>query len=599
MRRLILRRILPAHVGVLAAVCVILGFTLTARVGRATADARVDGLIAAAHLVSAGIQPLDTHTPDSESDAQQFVDTVHEATGYAAALFDPTGQALARSQNISQFAVGALVADINEQTEFPRQVVRGDGTAAVLMPLAANRRMFFYLEAVAATELSASPVAGLVVAIFAASLSIVLWATFYTIHKLEEAGRNLLGATADLAAGTLEFEVPAGGPAEIVGAGENLKVAATRLKAQIDDIKSRQNELEAVLSSMVEGVVVLDKERRIRSINQAAARLFDKQSQDASGKTVIEYFRNADLGEVADELFAKRETIERTITVYGRETTYIQVHGTLVVTAEGEESSEILLVLNDISRLRRLEELRKDFVANVSHELKTPITSIKGFVETLIDGAINDRESADRFMEIILHHTNRLGAIIEDLLSLSRLEQDDKQVRFETCDLRVIIRRAVENCSTAATAKEISVSSDVTGDHYAIVSGSLLEQAIVNLLDNAIKYSDPKSHVEVSADCGHKTLSIMVKDEGQGISEQFLPRIFERFYRVDRGRSRNLGGTGLGLAIVKHIALVHQGEVSVESSPGEGSTFAITLPILNEAPPAGGRTAFGINSVGL
>ncbi len=594
MRRLILRRVLPVYVGVLAAVCTILGFTISVRVGSAAADARVDGLVAAAHLIS-----IDAARHDHLRNPQALVELVHGATGYAAAFFHADGRTVARSQSISQFAVGALVADIDDQTIFPRELVRSDGTAAVLLPLNNDAQVFLYLEASAPTTLSAQSLGGLILAVFAGGLSLVLWATLHAIRKLEETGRKLLGATADLASGRLEFEVPFTGPSELTAAGENLRIAASRLKEHIDDIKSRQNELEAVLSSMVEGVVVLDHRERIRSVNSAAARLFDKQSRDAPGKTVIEYFRNADLGEVVDDLLGKRETIERTITVYGRDTTHIQVHATIVVHPEGHESSEALLVLNDVSRLRRLEQLRKDFVANVSHELKTPITSIKGFVETLIDGAINDRESADRFMEIILHHTNRLGSIIEDLLSLSRLEQDDEQVRFEACDLRAIIRRAVENCSAAADAKEIDVSSEVRGDQYAVVSGNLFEQAIVNLLDNAIKYSDANSHVKIVATGDREKLEIVVQDEGQGIPEQYLPRIFERFYRVDRGRSRSLGGTGLGLAIVKHIALVHQGEVSVDSTPGVGSTFTITIPTLTETQLAGKRPPSGLGSAGL
>ena len=236
-------------------------------------------------------------------------------------------------------------------------------------------------------------------------------------------------------------------------------------------------------------------------------------------------------------------------------------------------------MFNDVTQLRRLEDMRRDFVANVSHELKTPLTAIKGFVETLHQGQA-DPEEARRFLGIIARHVDRLNVIIEDLLMLSRIEDQAEraEIKRETVRLRDVFGNAVQICRPAADAKRIRIR--VAGDETltASVDPVLLEQAVVNLLDNAVKYSDPEREVEISGRAADREIRIRVQDQGVGIERRHLPRLFERFYRVDKARSRAVGGTGLGLAIVKHIAQAHGGHVSVESTVGEGSRFTIHLP---------------------
>jgi two-component system phosphate regulon sensor histidine kinase PhoR len=219
-------------------------------------------------------------------------------------------------------------------------------------------------------------------------------------------------------------------------------------------------------------------------------------------------------------------------------------------------------------------------VANVSHELKTPITSIQGFVEALLEGAMNDHKQAERFLKIIAKHSDRLNSIIEDLLILSRLEEDRerKETSFEVTDLKAVLASAIELSSIKAEEKQMRIEL-VCQDHArAKINAALLEQAMVNLIDNAIKYSPPGSTIRITTEQKGKQTTISVQDNGCGIAQEHLPRIFERFYVVDKSRSRKLGGTGLGLAIVKHIAQVHGGSVTVESSLGKGSTFTIHLP---------------------
>ena len=239
-----------------------------------------------------------------------------------------------------------------------------------------------------------------------------------------------------------------------------------------------------------------------------------------------------------------------------------------------------MIVLNDVTRLQRLEGVRRDFVANVSHELRTPITSIKGFIETLRDGAIRRPADAEKFLEIVAKQADRMNSIIEDLLLLSRVEQDTREAKvvLESTPIKGVILEAVQVCEPKAHAKDIRITVNCPDGLTARINPALLEQAIINLIDNAIKYSEPGCPVDVEAEEHASEVVIRVRDKGCGIEPEHLPRIFERFYRVDKARSRKLGGTGLGLSIVNHIIQAHEGTVDVQSTPGAGSTFSIHLP---------------------
>jgi len=246
-------------------------------------------------------------------------------------------------------------------------------------------------------------------------------------------------------------------------------------------------------------------------------------------------------------------------------------------------SGEIVALAETLNRmaaqLRGLETMRRDFVANVSHELKTPITAIKGFVETLQDGALEKPADAKRFMEVIARNADRLGAIVSDLLTLARIEQESEHGRLAFVDapLSDVVAGVVELCRPMAAAKHIEISADCPENLVAPMNAQLLEQALANLIDNAVKYSEPKTNIALSVTRAGGEIQVTVADQGVGIPAEHLPRIFERFYRVDKGRSRRLGGTGLGLAIVKHIANAHGGRVTVESRPGKGSRFTLHL----------------------
>jgi len=381
------------------------------------------------------------------------------------------------------------------------------------------------------------------------------------------------------AEGQLDLRVPITGPAELAALANALNEMARQLYDKINTVTSQRNELEAVLSSMIEGVVAVNHQGHIMSMNRAAADLLNVDPEQVKGRNIEEAVREVDIQKFVRRMLKKNEPAEAEISIQVEGERFLQLQGaSLPDVADGKTGA--VVVLHDITRMRRLENVRRDFVANVSHELKTPVTSIQGFVEALSEGGIDDPEQTNRYLGIIARHSDRLNSIIEDLLSLSRLEEDQGQrrIQFDSAPLRPLLVAAVDLLSTKAERHKVKVELICKDDIEVKMNSALIEQAVFNLVDNAIKYSKAEDTVTVSAQQSATEVIISVKDQGCGIGKEHLPRLFERFYVVDKGRSRKLGGTGLGLAIVKHITQVHNGSVTVESSPGIGSTFAIHLP---------------------
>jgi two-component system phosphate regulon sensor histidine kinase PhoR len=365
---------------------------------------------------------------------------------------------------------------------------------------------------------------------------------------------------------------------------------AEQLNERIRTIVSQRNELEAVFASMSEAVLAVDTDERVIKLNKAAAAIFAVNEKGAPGRLLQEVVRNIDLQRQIKQILANQEPLQDEIILQDLEgERFLQTNGVPLHDDNGKNIG-VLVVMNDVTRLRRLENVRRDFVANVSHELKTPITSIKGYVETLMDGAIDNRDDAMRFLKIVTKQTNQLYAIIEDLLSLSRIEKqsEHKEVDLAIGELHKALEEAVLTCQMKAAQKKIRISLQCPENLQAKINFTLLEQAIVNLVVNAIKYSEDGSEVIVKAEekvakDGAKRIIISVQDFGIGIAKKHLPRLFERFYRSDKARSRKMGGTGLGLSIVKHIAQAHGGDASVQSQEGQGSTFFISLPGVQDA----------------
>lgn len=375
--------------------------------------------------------------------------------------------------------------------------------------------------------------------------------------------------------GRLSFD----GCGEIGDLAQAINRTAERLHKQIGAIRHSHNEQEAMLASMEEGVLAIDMDGRIINLNQTCATLLGAEPDAVRGRIVHEVIRKTDLLSLVERALSGQSPAECDLCTRDAGERWLHAHSTTLNDAD-HRTIGALIVLHDITHLRRLENVRRDFVANVSHELRTPITSIKGFVETLLDDRLEDRETAMRFLRIVLRQVNRLNAIIEDLLILSRIERGAEELTIELGEdsVREVLLAAIEMWEKQAVDKGIRLELDCASDLKARMNPHLLEQAIVNLIGNAVRYSESGTTVQVVAGQDNHEVVIQVRDEGCGIEAKHLPRLFERFYRVDKARSRELGGTGLGLAIVKHIALAHRGVVTVESTVGRGSTFSLRLP---------------------
>jgi two-component system phosphate regulon sensor histidine kinase PhoR len=461
---------------------------------------------------------------------------------------------------------------------------------------------------------------GLAAAVCAAGLSFVI------SRRISQPIVQMQQIAQGFAQGQFNLRVPIPSSVELAALAKALNKMATQLHDRIITITNQCNQLQAVLSSMVEGVVAVDGQGRIVSINKAAATLLNIDPLQAQGRNVEEVIRNVDLAEFIKKTLNSEQLTEADILLLTEGNHFFQLHGASLPAPASPDAnrgagpgdtsgspqdslrrSGAVIVLNDMTRMRRLENIRRDFVANVSHELRTPVTSIQGFVEALLEGAMKEPQLADRYLKIIAKHADRLNAIIADLLSLSRLEEDSqsRRISFEKVLIKPVLQAAIELSTVQAARKGIGIKLSCQEDVEAQINSTLLEQALLNLIDNAIKYTEPGGLVCVTAQQegadpprlaaqdssggqaglvrhqsgGRAGIAISVKDKGCGIEKAHLERIFERFYVVDKGRSRRLGGTGLGLAIVKHIAGVHGGSVTVESSPGVGSTFTIHLPV--------------------
>lgn len=360
------------------------------------------------------------------------------------------------------------------------------------------------------------------------------------------------------------------------------QLAESRLFCLTNTDKVESRHQEAVIRSIAEGVIAVDTTGRIHTMNPAASSLLEVSINDVVGKLIEETIRNFELQQFIKDTLDKQQTLQREITSRGATNKTLLITGSVLIDGVGQKIGAVVL-LSDVTRIKKLENMRSEFASNVSHELKTPIASIKGFVETILDmDFAGEPQKARRFLEIIERSAARLHYIVDDLLTLSRIEHSGS-IEKRPCTILPLLRSAASACTARHSQRNVSLKIDCNDNIVALCNSSLLEQAIVNLIDNAIKYSDKNSEIAVQAWRSNDNnqaamVNISVKDTGCGISAEHLDRLFERFYVVDKARSREKGGTGLGLSIVKHIAIAHKGSIKVNSAPGTGSEFVITLP---------------------
>ncbi|OGG54902.1 MAG: hypothetical protein A3F84_27245 [Candidatus Handelsmanbacteria bacterium RIFCSPLOWO2_12_FULL_64_10] len=423
--------------------------------------------------------------------------------------------------------------------------------------------------------------------------------------------RTMTSVARDMARGDFSARAYAPSSDELDSLARALNEMSSQLKARIDQITEEKSLLEAVLASATEGILVTDERGSVLSANAALRDLFQAPpSSPVVGRPSIEVVRNPDVQDAIERTLRSGEETVREVALLSPAERRLEAHFNPIRLHDAVIGS--VGIFYDVTEMRRMERMRRDFVANVSHELRTPLTAIKGCAETLADGALDDRGAAHRFVGTIRSHADRLSALIDDLLSLSRIESGAQEVRRVSQPIQPILRSAVQVVEAAAMQKRITLQTGVPDALPDIpCDETLIEQALVNLLDNAVKYTQEGGRVGIEARIVHGQgetekrrngetergergnspiprfpdspapgwVEVAVKDTGIGISPEHLPRVFERFYRVDRARSRALGGTGLGLSIVKHVVEAHGGSVRAESEVGKGSVFKILLPV--------------------
>jgi two-component system phosphate regulon sensor histidine kinase PhoR len=585
--------------GLLAVVLVVCFWQASVQMARLADESQLRLMLDAARSLSARLPKAGAGAGAiTAEDAAELADSVGRSSGVTVELLDLDGRRLPGSAEEA-----ASVPD--ESTSSLLQTARSGGIATESRYDASSGRRMLAVAVPSAVE---GRPAGIVrVTADSREADRALWRTQrtmlfgfglmavaaawggYLVAKRSSRGvEELADAAARLASGAFDTQVPTAELAEVSDLAGALGILREQLVERGRTIGRQGTQQEAVLGSMVEGVLAVDGRQRVVSINRAAAALLGLEQATTIGHPLQELVRNPELRRFALRAIDCQEPIEDDLLLRGPTgDRTILVRGTALREPRGGEGGAVI-VLNDVTHFRHLENVRRDFVANVSHELKTPIASIKGFVETLLDGAVDDGKDARRFLAIVSKQADRLEQIIDDLLSLSRIEQSEGagNLPLEIGPVADVLAAAVADCHPRAVDRDITLECACDPSLIAPLNRPLLEQAVINLVDNAIKYSESGRMVRVTGRLEQAVMEddrpgvvISVTDQGCGIAPEHLPRIFERFYRVDKARSRKLGGTGLGLSIVKHIVQAHGGTVAVDSTPGVGTTFRLLLPL--------------------
>ncbi|MGA1794289.1 MAG: two-component system histidine kinase PnpS [bacterium] len=472
---------------------------------------------------------------------------------------------------------GALHAEFGESTRFSTtlrkdmlyiaSVFGGDSPGGIIrlaMPLSEIQIVSGYSKRL------------LIISLIVAFISSILFSVIASVY-LSKPIQEMSAIAGEIAQGDFSRKVSLAANDELGDLARAFNRMSEQIRARIDEVTASKSRFEAVLLGMSEGVMVVDARCTILLMNESLRDLLAIH-ENAAGKKPLEVIRHIEIQEIAENVLAlERGKEPREISLLFPEERILMVHSTPVVRRGNIDGA--VLVFHDVTELRRLERIRQDFVANVSHELKTPVTIIKGYAETLLDGALNDTQNAREFVEIIHSDADRLARLIDDLLDLSRIESGRLDLSFQSCSITAITERVVAELNRQAGERGIAIRVDIPRNIPKIrADEAAIAQVLLNLIDNAIKYNKTKGTVTISAQEAGTHIKVEIADSGVGIPEKDLDRIFERFYRVDKARSRELGGTGLGLSIVKHLVQEHNGQVSVKSILGQGSAFSFTIP---------------------
>ena len=401
--------------------------------------------------------------------------------------------------------------------------------------------------------------------------------SYFICTRITKPIKELVHIARKISGKNYESRVPLQPIKEMNELAESLNHISETLTDNLSTLNEQEAEQKAILSSMNEGILAIDRKERIVHMNKAAYAILEiDPNMSIHRRLMQEIIRNSQVQEFAKRLLLTNNTISKQIKYFGNTEKYLQINGSQL-TYPDKEDIGALIVIRDVSNVRYLEKIRSDFVSNVSHELKTPITSIRGFIETLSSENFKHDEKTSEYLNIIHQQSQRLQSIVDDLLTLSRLERKDGHVVKKENSIADTISTAISICQLDADKNNIQIAWKCEGNLTALINRNLIEQALVNVINNAIKYSDPNKKISINAFKQDSEIQIEIADEGFGIELKHHDRLFERFYRIDSARSRNMGGTGLGLSIVKHIIQNHNGKIEFKSTPGEGSTFKISF----------------------
>lgn len=561
-------------------------------------------------LVAYGLQPFLTQ-PEAVSSTPQLQAVVRDLSARAltrVTIIAPDGRVLADSA-VSEHQLATL-ENHRTRPEMQQAIATGHGTDLRTSHTTGERTLYLAIGLNGPSQTTPAvflrlglPMAafdrevatlqqGLALA-FGIAFLIAVPLSVWFAHSITKPLSDIAIAAQQLAKGDHPVRIRTGSRDEVGLLADTLNHMTDQLRTKIEELSEDRSQLLAMLTSMVEGVMVLDRRGRVLQINPALERMFDITRMEARGHPCSDVFRHPQLDALVSTVLTKRMNEEDEILLHpsGRR---LHIEAT-VTESDRENDACAILVFHDMTELRRLEIIRKDFVANVSHELRTPLTSIKGYIEALLDGAKDDPATNTQFLNIILKQSDRLNLILEDLLQLSKIESGQVQFKQEPLHIHSIVERTLAMIKPLADKKGHRLTSYVEEDLPAVLGDEdRLIQILSNLLDNAVKYTPEKGIITVAAhpvsnDADRPSMvtavELSVTDTGMGIPEMDRPRVFERFYRVDKARSRELGGTGLGLAIVRHIAEGLGGRVWVEGNTPAGSRFVVQLPVQQTSQP--------------
>jgi two-component system, OmpR family, phosphate regulon sensor histidine kinase PhoR len=406
---------------------------------------------------------------------------------------------------------------------------------------------------------------------------IILYVSIKVIHKIVRPVEEATQTAKELAKGNFKARTYEYYGEDIGELNYSLNVLARNLEKMTKSQESQHDRLITLIENMGSGLILIDSNGYINLVNKAFKELFKEHADFWTGHLFYEVFPHTEIKDIVKETYLTEKNVRKNVVIpIHIERKHFDVYSAPVLDVKGKLRG-IVLVFHDITELKKLEQVRKDFVANVSHELKTPITSLKGFAETLLDGAGENEEFRNKFLTIILNESDRLQDLIQDLLDLSKSEQGF-HLDIQPVNLKSLVQETIEILLPKAEKKNIDLSLSVAGSPMMDGDPPRLKQIIINLVSNSLTYTPANGSVKVNVEEKKEHVKLTIKDTGIGIKESEIPRIFERFYRVDKARSRNSGGTGLGLAIVKHLVEAHQGTIKVQSKLGEGSEFIILFP---------------------